>query len=337
MAVLKSPKCKITLALFLVAALWPYLAFAIGTPAGTVISNQASIGYTIADSTVSHSSNTVDIEVQECIDVELSWNDSNSVVVSQGDTGRLLTFLLSNTGNGPEAFRVLSQIPALAATEFSPANGRIYLDLNGNGTFEAATDPFIASGTTLPPLAADEHVYLFLVHDIPAGATDGSEGPAELTAIAASGSAPPGTALPGAGVNGLTAVLGPSGGSARSEGRYQVSAVEVLLHKSAQIHDGPGGTTDPVSRAYITYTIDVDITGSGTVTDLVITDPVPAGTILQPGSLRLDGTLLSDTADGDAGEYFETPAGSGTYSLVVRLGDVTAPATRRIAFTVQIP
>ncbi|MEI9849934.1 MAG: hypothetical protein WDN24_02545 [Sphingomonas sp.] len=57
--------------------------------------------------------------------------------------------------------------------------------------------------------------------------------------------------------------------------------------------------------------------------------PSPPGTDYVPGSIRLDGTALTDAADADAGSF----DGAG---VRVALGDVAAPATRRIEFQVKI-
>ena len=63
--------------------------------------------------------------------------------------------------------------------------------------------------------------------------------------------------------------------------------------------------------------------------DVAIADSIPAGTTYVPGSLTLDGIVLSDSDDGD-------PGGFDGRAIAVRLGDVAAPASHRIVFRVTI-
>jgi hypothetical protein len=60
-----------------------------------------------------------------------------------------------------------------------------------------------------------------------------------------------------------------------------------------------------------------------------ISDPVPAGTSFAPGSITLEGTALSDAADADAGSY----TGSG---IAVSLGSLASGASRTVTFKVKI-
>jgi len=66
---------------------------------------------------------------------------------------------------------------------------------------------------------------------------------------------------------------------------------------------------------------------------VVITDAIPANTTYIPGSLALDGSPLTDTADGDAGDVGD----SATGTLTVALGDLAAGAPgSTISFRVTI-
>jgi hypothetical protein len=60
-----------------------------------------------------------------------------------------------------------------------------------------------------------------------------------------------------------------------------------------------------------------------------VSDSVPTGTSYKTGSLTLDGSALTDAADGDAGSF----AGSG---IAVNLGTVASGATRTVTFKVKI-
>jgi uncharacterized repeat protein (TIGR01451 family) len=84
-----------------------------------------------------------------------------------------------------------------------------------------------------------------------------------------------------------------------------------------------------VRGATVTYSIASTFGGTGLFRTARLADPVPAGTTYLPGSLKLDGTPLSDASDGDAGSF------DGA-AVRVALGDVAAPATHTIQFQVTI-
>ena len=91
----------------------------------------------------------------------------------------------------------------------------------------------------------------------------------------------------------------------------------------------PFGGTCAVPGATITYTILAEVTGSGSISDLVVTDAAPADTSYVAGSLTLDGATLTDAADGDSG----TASASG---ISVDLGNVSAGTSHSITFDVTI-
>ena len=88
------------------------------------------------------------------------------------------------------------------------------------------------------------------------------------------------------------------------------------ISKVAVVSD-PFGGTQPIPGAVITYSILIEVTGTGTASNLVITDDVPANTIYNTGSLALNAGGLTDIPDADAGDVT-----GGT--ITVDLGDVAA-------------
>ncbi|HAD03226.1 MAG: hypothetical protein A2091_03555 [Desulfuromonadales bacterium GWD2_61_12] len=311
----------------------PAQVLALGTPAETAIVNTASISYDIGVTPVTQTSNTVTITVGEILDVTLTWLDVPNVLVKPGDVGQMLTFQLSNTGNYSEIFN-LSLNNTVGGDQFDPiAPTTIYLDSNGNNTYDAGVDTLHVAGTNDPTLTADGAITLFVFNAIPGdpgGPLDGDTAISRLSATAATGSGAPGSAFPGAGGSGtVAAVVGLSGGSATDDGIYEVSRFDLVITKSAVINDTFGGN-EPLPGATISYTIDVVVTGTGSGTNLAITDTIDADVVYAAGTLALDTVPLSDTPLNDAGEVV---AGVVT----VRLGNVTAPATHAVTFDVTIP
>ena len=102
---------------------------AAGVPAGTLIDNTATATY--ADGTTSQTldSNTVTIKVDEIIDVAVGSQDGSDVPVT---SSAILSFSVTNTGNGPEAF-TLTADPAIAGNDFETIIDSLAIDTDGNG------------------------------------------------------------------------------------------------------------------------------------------------------------------------------------------------------------
>jgi uncharacterized repeat protein (TIGR01451 family) len=125
------------------------------------------------------------------------------------------------------------------------------------------------------------------------------------------------------------AIVGTTGAIAIARGRLVAGVAAVKLVKSVSLRD-PFGGTGAVPGAVATFTIAASVSGSGSVTALIVTDAVPAGTTYVPGTLKLDSAALSDAADGDAG------TASNAAGVRVALGTVPAGTNRAITFDVVI-
>jgi uncharacterized repeat protein (TIGR01451 family) len=318
------------LAATLLAAL-PTAGHALGTAAGTSIQNTATVNYSIGGTPASTTSNTSALAVAEIVNVTVTLQ-SPTTSVAAGATGAELVFLVANTGNGTERF-VLTGDSLLNGDDFQPvpASPFIYFDTDGSGDLSLADVPYVP-GTNDPTLAADASVTVLLVNDIPAGLPDGNRGRSELTATAATGTGAPGTLFAGQGTGGVDAVIGTSGGEAAVFGEYLVGDILVSAVKSQTVLD-PFGGAQPLPGATITYQIVVTASGTGTALGAAFLDPIPAATTYVAGSSSLNGTPLTDAADGDAGQV----TGAPTPSVLVALGDLTsASGPQTISFRVTI-
>jgi uncharacterized repeat protein (TIGR01451 family) len=303
-------------------------AMAIGTSAGTTISNIATATYTNAGGQpVSIPSNKVDLKVDEVLNVKVASTDPGDVRTASGSTNQVLSFSVTNTGNGSEAFR-LAPVNAIGGDSFDPATTSLVLDTNHNNVYDPGVDTVYAAGSNDPVLAADASIRVFVLSTIPGTTTDGQRAQTDLTATAVTGTGAPGTVFAGAGDGGSDAIVGASTGVGRDKGFYIVSAATVAFVKSATVAD-PFGGTKSIPGSIITYTLLATVTGSGAVANLAVGDPVPATTTYVPGSLTLQGTALTDTADTDAGEF------TGT-SVAARFGTVAAGQSRTVTFKTKI-
>ncbi|WP_395614030.1 hypothetical protein [Allosphingosinicella sp.] len=323
----RSPHFKaVLLAAGMLGAAGP--AYAARTPAGTVINNNATATYDLPGGGQSSvTSNTVSLTVDELLDVGVAWTDGGDVGVIPGATNRVLSYRVTNAGNGSEAFR-LSARDSAGGDDFDPSTTSLVLDANGNGIYDPGLDTVYVAGANEPVLAPEQSAIVFVLSTIPAGASDAQRGRVDLVATAATGSGAPGTTFAGQGQGGGDAVVGATHAQAEDDGYYKVSGGSVAFVKSATVADPYGGTTS-VPGAIVTYRLVATVSGSGGLANLRIADLIPPGTTYRAGTLTLEGGALSDGADADAGEF----TGTG---IAVRLGNVAGGNARTVTFQVSI-
>ena len=334
-------QCKRAVFTVCLICLWAHAAFALGTSAGTSITNTATVDYTLGGNPAVYTSSASDaFNVVEIIDVAVTWQDGANVPVNSPQANAALTFQVTNAGNGPEDFQVTANFnlsgddfnptPALPTTLWRESNSTIGLQTSG-----ASPDTTLVVGGSIS-LNADATAIVYVLSDIPGSLADTQVGHVQLSADAATpgaAGAAAGTELSGAGVGG-DAMVGSTNADGSAQGSYEVSAPQVTLLKSiAQIVD-PYGGSQPYTSAQVTYRIQVDVAGSGLAQGLVITDVIPVNTTYLAGSITLDGTSQTDADDAPADNSdFNITAPN---AVTVNLGDTVAPATLFIEFAVTI-
>jgi len=328
---LRSPRLLVAAGFYALLGAWANTAHAVGVPAGTSIDNTAQVTYSVGSVSTTATSNTTSVTVAEILDVVVTLQ-TPSVPVLASTTQQEMVYRVTNTGNGPETFR-LQMTSTLGGDEFDPvpAAPSIYFDTDGSGDLSPGDTPYVA-GNNDPVLNADAFVTVLVINDIPAGLADGNRGFSRLLADARTGTGAPGTSFAGQGVGGTDAVVGTTGADSEAAGQYLVAGVAVNAVKSQSIADQFGGTR-PIPGARINYTIVVSATGTGTATSSVFNDNIPANTTYVPGTLRLNSVALSDAADADAGDFSTTPGPR----VRVQLGTLTqASGSQTIQFAVTI-
>ena len=315
----------------------PVAVEAAGTAAGTVIQNTATVTYSIGGGPQQSATTPPAIfTVAELINVTLVWQDAANVAVGSPDSNRALTFLVTNTGNGPEAFS-LARNNAVAGDNYDPANGSagaIFLESGLQPGFQASgpnADTLYVAGSNNPALAADASRIVYAVSDTPAALATGSVGRVELSVAAATpgaaGSAP-GTTLVGLGQGGSIRRRCHAA-QARQAGGYVVSGVAVVLAKSVVSVVDPAGGTTVRSGSIVTYRIVLSVNGGGTADNLALDDPIPANTTYVSNSITVNGTARTDVVDADSAEF-----SSG--AVKVRFGNTAAPINHTVEFRVTV-
>lgn len=320
----------------------PQISWAAGTAAGTTITNFVTLDYVIGSApSTTETSNTVSILVDEVIEAVLVWQDGTPVQVVSPGSNDALTFLLTNGGNGQEAFsltRTNGPLP-LPAGNYTPLNGTIGSIFLENGLLAGlqtsgpnADTPYLP-GTNDPNLAADAAVFVYVVSDTPALPAS-ALGEVLLNADSKTAGAPgsvPGTALAGLGTNGGFAVVGHSQAQANATGRYLSSNLVMTMSKVVTNVLDPLGGSALMPGAVVTYQITASLSGAGVANNLVITDPVPAETTYVANSIVVNGAAKTDVTGDDNAEFIGL---SNTVS--VALGNVAPPATTVITFRATV-
>ena len=301
-------------------------AHAADAAAGTVVRNTAAVQYTVSGTTLIQTA-SANFTVAQLVNVTVTWQNTSPVSVTDGATQQALSFLVSNTGNGADIFKLADSLVTPGGLSFTPSGCLVYFDTANTGVFNAS-DVLYTPGSNDPSLAQGAAAKMLIVCNVPNGAADTSQGEMQLGATSKTASGSFGTVNTGGGVGGVDAVVGATGGVGGSTGIYQVHQIALAYVKSATV-TAPGGGNQPVSGATITYTLTVTPSGSATAGSVVVTDPVPANSTFVPGSLLLNGTAVT----AGNGDYNVTTPGAVT----VKLGNVAGSAAAQIVkFQVKI-
>jgi len=209
--------------------------FAAGTPAGTVISNYATVNYKSLNGTSfpAVNSNTVTTTVAQVAGVAItpptgSKTSSDSSYVSYAVT-------VTNTGNGTDTFN----LARVSSRNWSPV---LYRDINRNGVLDANEIDSGAVSTT-SPLAADSSYYLIARIFVPFNTASNAKDTLSVTA---------------------TSVFN---NSVSANGTYvtTISAAVLTLSKSQSSPNRTPGQT-------VTYTLTYENTGTGKAVNAGVTD-----------------------------------------------------------------
>lgn len=314
-------------------------AWGVGTPADTLIDSTVTLDYFVAGSPKAPLTATAPLRVAELLDVTVTSLDAGTVAVASPSTDNLLSFTLTNTGNGIDSYLLTADL-AQVTDDYDPTNGEIWLENGlaaGLQTTGPNADTLYNSGVNDPTLDANgvDSIDVYVLSDTPSALLNGNTGDVSLLAQSTEPGAAGGT--PGAGLAGTSdggfaqVVVGTSQAQSSVTGSYEVVGINVSIDKSLDAVSDPTGGTQVLAGSTLTYLIDVNVSG-GTVNSLVITDPIPANTTYVPNSMILDGSGLSDASDTDEGDFNVTNANT----ITVDLGDVTGPAAFQIYFQVII-
>lgn len=320
-------------------------AYAVGTTAGTSISNTATVNYSVGGvAQTAISSAPVSFVVDNRVDLTVTTTNTAAVVANPGQTAVVTTFTVANTGNATQSYR-------LTATDLTTAvfgnadtlNGLTLstaVDTNGNGTYDAGTDT-IGNLGDIAPAASPTPVTVFVLATVPLSATNGQYASVRLEVqVAAAGSA--GATLvsesSGADTTGVDIVFADAGRNAteQADSQYTIQSAALTVTKTVTVISDPfNNTTDPkaIPGAVVEYTITVNNGGTVAATAVAVTDAIPANTAYVAGSMLRNGSAVTDSSsDGDDAAATGTPVNS----IAVTIPSVAPAGSANVRFRVTV-
>ncbi|AQR72876.1 DUF11 domain-containing protein [Sphingomonas sp. LM7] len=335
------------------------------TPAGTSVNNQATVNYEVGGNPASASSNVATFVVDKKVNLAVAEVGGAPTQTALSATDQVTTFTVTNLTNSVQDFRLeadqqLVSIPLLGTDNFNMNNLRVFVDSNGNGTYDAGVDV----ATYIDELAPDATVTVFIVGNTPS--TPGAETAiVSLNAVVATGGS--GGAL-GADLVASSILVADSpttvetvfaddgglldglrNGQSRAFDAYHISTAVVTMTKSATVISDPINlllNPHPIPGAVVEYCMRVANAGPGTASNIVLTDAVPANSTFVPGSIAvgtsgiLGACILLGTSEDDnntGGDETDLYGGSFDGTTVrATLPTVSALTSMSIAFRVTV-
>jgi hypothetical protein len=269
----------------MVAIALPAAVWALGTPAGTTVTNTVTVNYQIGGVPGAPVNAQATFTVDTKVNLTVVTSNATYVATAPSATGQILTYVVSNTSNTVLDF-VLSAAtttdPFGGTDNFDATNVMAFFDMNANGVYDAGTDR-----TFIDNLATDATATVYITGDIPVAQASGSIAAYALLATGrqAGGAGALGAALTDGGAyNGTTVVFadgladGTADATISARSAYRVTAVSVT--KSAAVYSDPvNGTTSPryIPGAVVTYTISItNPAGGSSATNVSIADAIGA-------------------------------------------------------------
>ncbi len=330
-----------------------------GTAAGTAVTNTAQASYLVNGVQQSATSNTTSFVVDRKVNLTVIANQPNNTQVAIGQSAAVTTFKVTNNTNGTQDFLLSSsQTPItnlFTGDNFDVTNIHIYVDSNGNGTYDSGTD----TGTYINELGADQSAVVFIVADIPnvqanalAGITliaqvaAGGDAAAQGLPLAASLTANDDTVVDVVFADNDSDGLGADvalNGQGRASLGYEIATRNVALSvaKSQLVLNDPinlGLAPKAIPGAVVQYCL---IVNNGTVgtpaSNVVLTDVIPANTTYVTNSLAIGAIPLGNTCllTGILGGVPLADDGSVTVPLVNYTGSFNAN-TKTVNATIPV-
>jgi len=346
---------KKVLSMVAILSLSSVSAMAAGTEAGTVVSNSASLSYSVSGATQPTVSTTeaAVFTVDKKIDFSVTHNDDpKHLVTTPGATAVERAFTLENTTNKIQDFTIVATNLTGGETYDGKADdsdvSNIEISIDGGTTWNAGS-------VTISNLGIDATKSIVVRSNVPSTNVDGNVMNVQLeaTAVKADGSDEVSTGNADGTDRKDTedTVLGEGAGvttfaNVEFDGKYSAWAGYIInspvltLTKSSCVYkdlvSGISANAKRIPGATITYLLDIENTGSIDASDINITDALPAeldGATVT--AVKMNDNQASCSCDGGV-------AGAGSAATVVlnaqevKINSLTAKTAKHNCVTLQV-
>ena len=308
-------------------------AYAVGTTAGTTISNTATVNYSVSSvAQTPITSNAAEFVVDSRVDLSVTRDDTAPVTAAPNQTGVVATFTVSNEGNSIQSYQLQ---PTNITTPVFTNNDSVVDDLvlttawdsNGNGSYDAGDTA--GNIGDLAPGAAATTTRVFVLATIPAGAANGQFASIRLAVRAAA-----------AGSNGSTLAVEDNGADVATgapqvvfadagednlefdDNQYVIASAALAITKSVTVISDPlNATSNPkaIPGAIVQYSIAIQNNGSVAAQSLTMTDTVPTNTTYVVNTLELDGSAAGTVSGSNISVPIPTLAPTATATITFRV------------------
>jgi len=296
----------LTTSLIVGSALIGSNAFAVGTDAGTAISNTATVSFTRGGSPDSEEA-SISFNVDEIINVNVTAANASSNITN-GDQNVAITYTVTNTGNGPELFKLFDSInSANNGLPLSASDLTVYVNTSQTpGAFNPNTPGQIAYAGESISINNDEFITVYIVTDVPNGSAKDTKTELLLAAVSqteANGvkasESSFGTVIPTAGEGSTSAIIAAEQGRNDASTELTVTTFDPSKSLVVTINKTILGSTALISNAgtdvltdqkipgsVVTYFIKVSVENDG-ATALSISDIIPTDMTYIANSMRV--------------------------------------------------
>jgi uncharacterized repeat protein (TIGR01451 family) len=350
-----------------------------GTAADTTVTNSVTVNYKIATVDQTPVTSNVTFKVDRKVNVVVAEVGTTDTQVVPGATNQVTTFTVLNASNAIIDINLAAALdlatgPRGQTQSFTATNVRIFRDANANGTFESGTDVDITANpffdeveVTTDGSATNGLRTVFIVADIPGGATNGQVEVVSLTAQARVG----GTASTlGAAFTNDSATAddkdvvqnvfadgdGPATDDANRDGKhsdddaYLVTVTALTVAKTVEVISDPiNNTTNQkaIPGAVVRYCVLMTNNGGQAATDVVLSDVVPTELTYVTGSIQSGAgvgmtcagatTSEDDNAtDADDTDGFAASFNAGTFTVSGTVTTLPAGQVAAIRFNATV-
>lgn len=341
-------------ALVALAALsgWWSIAEAQLTPAGTSITNRATVNYSVGGQaqTLIESSPTGNTTpglnagvstaflVDNRVDLTVTEVSNNATLTAPGAAGAALAYTVTNSGNAPQGYALsfLEEVGTLHFNNTDNANvGNLVVRVDedpstGNGTGNGTYDG-TETATAVNVLNPGQSIRVFVVSPtVPLTLVNGSFANVRLqaqTAVANTNGATLEVASTGANDPTTVEIVFADAGNDATESaldQFAVQSAALTVTKAQTVLSDGFGSASPraVPGALVEYTITVANASTTTAADAIaISDPIPATTTFQTG--LYSGSDVAITGGAAASCIAESPADANSDGCFVNAGNLT--------------